>query len=48
MRICKRFSKVLHRCEAKIYVRPVSPCNFYILSLYIMTYKNRFVFQTKK
>ena len=28
MRICKRFSKDLHRCEAKIYVRPVSPCNF--------------------
>ena len=27
---------------------PVSPCNFYFLSIYIMTYNTRFVFQTKK
>ena len=29
-------------------MRPVSPCNFYFLSIYIMTYNTRFVFQTKK
>ena len=28
-------------------MRPVSPCNFYFLSIYIMTYNTRFVFQTK-
>ena len=28
-------------------VQPVSPCNFYLLSVYIMTYNTRFVFQTK-
>ena len=28
-------------------VQPVSPCNFYLLSIYIMTYTTRFVFQTK-
>ena len=27
---------------------PVSPCNFYVLSIYIMTYNTRFVFQMKK
>ena len=40
---CRKFSKVSHR-----FVRPVSPCNFYFLSIYIMTYSTRFVFQTKK
>ena len=35
--ICKRFPKLLHRCETKPDVRPVSPSNFYILSIYIMT-----------
>ena len=42
--MCKRFSKVSHRCETKPDVRPVSPCNFYVLSIYIMTYNTRFVF----
>ena len=28
-------------------MRPVSPCNFYFLSIYIMTCNTRFVFQTK-
>ena len=27
---------------------PVSLCNLYVLSIYIMTYNTRFVFQTKK
>ena len=27
---------------------PVSLCSFYVLSIYIMTYNSRFVFQTKK
>ena len=38
--ICKRFSKVSHRS--------VSPCNFYFLNIYIMTYNTRFVLQTNK
>ena len=46
--ICKRFSKVSNRCETKPDVRPVSPCNLYVLSIYIMTYNTRFVFKTKK
>ena len=29
-------------------VKSVSSCNFYVLSIYIMTYNTRFVFQTKK
>ena len=28
-------------------MQSVSPCNFYFLSIYIMTYNTRFVFQTK-
>ena len=44
--ICRRFSKVSHEFEAKMCgLSP--PCNFYVLSIYIMTYNNRFVFQTK-
>ena len=38
--ICKRFSKVSHQYEAKM-------CD-YVLCIYIMTYKTRFVFKTKK
>ena len=44
--ICKKFSKVSHRCEAKMC--GLSPCNFYVLSIYITTYNTRFVFKTKK
>ena len=46
--ICKRFSKVSHRCETKPDVRPVSACNFYVLNIYIMTYNSRFICKTKK
>ena len=46
--ICKRFSKVSHRCETKPDVRPVPACNFYLLNIYIMTYNSRFVCKTKK
>ena len=32
----------------KLRCAPVFPSNFYVLSIYIMTYNNRFVFQTKE
>ena len=38
--ICKRFSKVSHRCEIFTF--------FFLLGIYIMTYNTRFVFKTKK
>ena len=41
----KEFSSVEQYQFADVF--PVSPCNFYVLSIYNMTYNTCFVFQTK-
>ena len=45
--ICRRFLKVSHRFKAKMCGLSLLAV-FYVLSIYIMTYNTRFVFQTKK